>query len=481
MEDLGEYQLQNFGTETNNYQRKVLRELVTANNKDEAKKYILKYFVKLSNGEFLFYEPSTDSKTIVNLKTLTSTHLPASIMHIDGKNKWQIQKWFLEDDDPLFSFVMKLNKPLLFEKNGGYHINMFPGFKWNTEKNYKDFSDNIKKGVETIWQHIKHIWCSDNEQLFKYVQTWLCHVISGKKMDTILYLKSIQGTGKSSITEFIQEHVIGRDLSESTTNPNIISPSEWNEDLKGKILLIFEEINHETKWEWKKFSNDLKAIATGKTICIKGKYVKNVTVDNTLSVIINTNKNALNIENSDRRIVPLDISVDKVGDVKYFDDLTKYTNKKVGEAFYWFAKEHYNKTKDFKPRILPETQSKKDAIVENLPVVYEYLKNEYVLKSKGINSQFRDIYSDFTEWCSNEKRTPISKIKFSQSLKEIQCPVITKGQNKAYVIVEKQKLLSIYQKKKWIHELDEFFDDEIEVEGEKSKSNNNDKIIKFFD
>ena len=67
-------------------------------------------------------------------------------------------------------------------------------------------------------------------------------MIQGNKNSTILYLKSyIEGIGKSTVTQFILYHVLGRDICIESNSDVLKSP--YNEILSGKLMVVFEELD----------------------------------------------------------------------------------------------------------------------------------------------------------------------------------------------------------------------------------------------
>ena len=57
--------------------------------------------------------------------------------------------------------------------------------------------------------YLKEIWASDNEAQFQFIIKWLSKMAKGGKNQSVLYLKSEQGIGKSTFTDFLRKHVIG--------------------------------------------------------------------------------------------------------------------------------------------------------------------------------------------------------------------------------------------------------------------------------
>ena len=157
--------------------------------------------------------------------------------------------------------------------------------------------------------------------------------------------------------------MLGYKLVQITSDPEIVKDGVFNGSLIGKVLLILEEMPCSTEHQWKSISNSLKHFITGNTININEKQPK-ITIENVISTIILTNNNSIKIENGDRRYVILDISHEKVGDYKYFEELIKMTENEQGGKFFYqncinFAKE----TSDWNDYPVPMTENKKKLLV----------------------------------------------------------------------------------------------------------------------
>ena len=77
--------------------------------------------------------------------------------------------------------------------------------------------------------------------------------------------------GKSSITEFIREHVLGHNVTQLLDNPNE-ALADFNAMLEGCVYCVLEEPQQATKGEWHKLSSQLKNLCTGSTIGIHKKH-----------------------------------------------------------------------------------------------------------------------------------------------------------------------------------------------------------------
>ncbi|UZO22688.1 uncharacterized protein OCT59_015044 [Rhizophagus irregularis] len=203
-------------------------------------------------------------------------------------------------------------------------------FWWDPDsKSLKHVIDkNIGKLIRPI---TKDIWCSGDWNLTEYIIKWLAGVSAGRKMYSILYLKSGQGWGKGIITDFIQRSVLGTQLVYKTSDSQTILGS-FNGQLQGKD----------------KVTSDIMEIHE--------KYKTPTHYKNFMSTIVLTNENALRVENDNRRTVFLDVSPSRKGDLNYFkklSDAMKYPS--ASKAFYAYLRAIADAYPDFNGNPPPMT------------------------------------------------------------------------------------------------------------------------------
>jgi len=195
--------------------------------------YVLNYFYKTTNPVgVMYYDVAQNSFEYYSLSDVIEAYIP-SATYFEKKSQYNLVKDFKEYKDP-YCQTVEINKPMFFGMNGKKYLNTFTGLP-NLLKNIKDydkFTDKSKEGVEFILNHLKVVWCSRNETLFNYLKNWIFNLLTLNRNETALYLKSTQGTGKSSITDFLLD-VLGTNLGYFASSPDIIM--KWNAPLKGKI------------------------------------------------------------------------------------------------------------------------------------------------------------------------------------------------------------------------------------------------------
>ena len=100
----------------------------------------------------------------------------------------------------------------------------------------------------------------------------------GEKNQSVLYLKSEQGIGKSTFTDFLRKHVIGPKLCIQSGSQPLIS--QFNKILFCKLLVVFEELENFSTNQWQGVSTRLKRDTTSDTCIYEEKNEKAFTARN---------------------------------------------------------------------------------------------------------------------------------------------------------------------------------------------------------
>lgn len=161
-------------------------------------------------------------------------------------------------------------------------FNLWNGF--NISKEVADSYD--EKDAEPILNHIKTIWCKDDENAYNYVIDYLSHIIQKPHVKTgvLLALKSKQGGGKGIILEKLAQ-IIGDAHYAQNSNANFLF-GDFNGQLEGKILINLDE----AFWGGdKKLEGVIKNKITETKQTINKKNKENYMVDCYANYIITTN------------------------------------------------------------------------------------------------------------------------------------------------------------------------------------------------
>jgi len=212
---------------------------------------------------------------------------------------------------PLFNF----NKVCSFPAPNAFHI--FPGFLPDTTNVRRDYVNHC----EPILHHIKAIWCDDDEKMYEFILDWFAYIVQKypKVTETIIILTGDEGTGKSSLFDFIRNKIFGNTCLTITGCEKLTR--NFNSHLQGKILVCLEELKSDTNSTLKHDLDRLKHICTSQTIDIekKGIDVDSSEVNAVNILGFSNNNNPLPaVKGINRRLVMGHTSRRYQNDSKYF-------------------------------------------------------------------------------------------------------------------------------------------------------------------
>jgi hypothetical protein len=139
---------------------------------------------------------------------------------------------------------------------------------------------------------------------------------------------------------------------------------------------------------------------------------------NTFNVILTTNNDAVSLSQSNNsRYVCLDISEENIGNNDYFKALSKaIKSNHVLENFYNDMMERYKTIcPNWNEDIMPETETRRLKIIEALPQLYKYIKEEFILKNTGIDQRtdlFLEEYKNYDIHLIANKNSKIENLPF---------------------------------------------------------------------
>ena len=423
-------------------QRIVNRKVVEEKDLNEVTNYVKKYFFPLKTGGSMVWDSGNGQFFFYPKETLNDVYL--------NRFPEEVKKWYGKNYFVLYDMVNDLSLPTI----SGTKLNMCKGFK-HKAKPYNEYSGETKEKVNSMLNHIKLVIANKDDNAYKYIINWLARMCQGKKNTTILYLKSQGGTGKSTFTDFILEWVLGWQICVKAVAEVLTTP--YNKPLCGKLLAMFEELPTFRENQWSGVSGKLKDLATGTQLGYTEKYEKCFQAENITNFIINTNVEAIK-HSEDRRYFIADISLEKQQDYKYFALIKDNCyNQEVGEAF--FSLMCSIDVSNFHPeRDMPETRAKLNAIASRLESTYQYLKECFILKRKGIiKCPTTELYRDYCDYCDSAHKRAIGKHEFFEKLRELKIlPNVSNGRQRYNVTIE--TLNAIAEKRKWISDYDEYTD-----------------------
>ena len=411
----------------------------------QAIEYVKKYFFPIETGNHFYWNgQSFENRSKDSVKDTFFNRMHKSI------SEWYFTKYY-----QIFNVVCDINKPVI----DGSTLNLISGFP-HKPKAMTEYSSETKQRMQLLLDYILEVLANCNQSEYTYLLKWVACVCKGKKNTSLLYLKGVEGIGKSTLAVFLREYVLNEKIAIKVSDTSCLLTS-FNQCLAGKILVVFEELPTMSTGQWCMAGSKLKDMVTDKTTQYSDKFEKQYTSNNQSNYIIITNEEAFR-ESEGRRVYICNISTKRLADHKYFDELYgKCFNLEVGECFF-----SYMQTIDISnfdaQRDMPFTEKKSDAISKRLHNVYEFLKMEYIKNKKGIKAlKLSDLYDKYTECHFDSK---LKKIEFKNKLTEINIEVKkSDGYLKVYATYD--YLLQIALKQHWIHDVDEIeYDQNISVD-----------------
>jgi hypothetical protein len=389
---------QNFGTRRDAFSLKQIKQLLNDgqnNNFKAARKYFTCYYAKsLSNGYYFFDPIGKTDRSISNMDEQQMSQVFKQIpvkqyTDLNGnKASFDLKKWFTQVWDSQYSIGFDPLEGMFYEckDTKKTYINMARTFIHQNPKKYSKYPKDIQAKVERILTHLKKVWNSDNEECYQYTLNHLANACTRRKMNTCVFLKSGEGTGKSIILEFIINHVIGEHLGLITGRASQLAG--FNYQLLGKLIVVLEELPTESKGQWFQISDIIKQLITGTKLEVEKKHADMITVANYISLYILTNNdNTIKFGKDMRRYFMADISHDHVGDTEYYTKLAEAcSDRSVGEAMFAYFKDVVKNNPNFDETKIPFSDSKLSMKSQNITPILSFIKEKYLQKRKGLEA-----------------------------------------------------------------------------------------------
>lgn len=275
--------------------------------------------------------------------------------------------------------------------------------------------DNVNMDlVQPMLDFIKEVWCKNDDTMFHYLMSWIALTATKpmKLNEVALFVYSEeQGTGKNTLTDFLNEFVLGEWICSEEAGINGIV-QKHNTQLEGKKLVIINEMAS-TREEFKANFDTMKHLITGKKLYIEPKGINKYDIRNISNwILISNNKDAIRIEAKDRRYCCIDISDSKVNDRKYFGELRrKCFNQECGDHFYTYLSKY--KCLDVADISNIPMNGLKKSIIESskcsLEQFYDWFISEYNMDEENKTEEFinlgniigaSELYKMYGTYCS---------------------------------------------------------------------------------
>jgi len=183
---------------------------------------------------------------------------------------------------------------------------------------------------EKILWHIKHIWCSGDEEMNQFVLTWISKIFQEPWRTNMpfLVLGSEQGSGKGLIIDQVIVSLLGAHGVSVTNKDQVIG--RFNSLMGANVFTFFDETffsgDHEA-------ASALKSFVNGKRI-IERKGIEPMRTDNFTKGILASNADYVTkLDLKERRFVYPNVSNEMTNNKEYFDALGHEVENGGKEAF----------------------------------------------------------------------------------------------------------------------------------------------------
>ena len=320
------------------------------------KTYRIKYITRAAMKETL-------QEIIISKEKKKRTAYDGLLEHL-SKITIQVVRFYCPDDDNIYS--------------------LFHDYKYNI----KDICDESK--IKSYLDFIKEVICENKDNINEYILNWIAYIVQnqGKRTNTAIVLKGLQGIGKGTFTDVLCE-MLSRYSAPNITDIKEIT-GDYNSVIEGKKLLVLNELKNVGEERLANF-DALKSRITDDYIRVGEKYEPGRYAENVANYIFCTN-NAypVKIERSDRRYVVLEVSSSKKNNFDYWNGI--YSSCK-GSDFYdnlttYFAKRDITK---FNPSNLPMTEAKEAMIEVSKNPIEVWICDNYdkLIAEEGVSVQDR--------------------------------------------------------------------------------------------
>ena len=298
-----------------------------------------------------------------------------------------------------------------------HEFNVWTGFKAKIVKPI-----NMKL-IQPMLDYIKSVWCCNDEKMYQYLLSWLALTVQkpGSPVQVAFFVYSEQGCGKNTLTDFLTDHVLGESVCGVANQVNDVVRN-FNTSLLNKKFYLINEMGA-TKEEFKNNFDKLKHLVTEKTINIEPKGRDSYKVPNFMNwIMVSNNRDAIYLDESDRRYCCIEISNEHMNDHKYFGDLRKKCfNDEVGNHFFTYLMNY----DCVDVREIPMTKLKesiKQLSKSNMQLFEEHFAEQIKLDKDDREAVYSDIsgsiassiiYDLYRRWCdANGHRGVVTNTKF---------------------------------------------------------------------
>lgn len=284
-------------------------------------------------------------------------------------------------------------------------------------------------GCQLFLNHVKHVICSNDRDLYDYVINWLADAIQNPTIrpEVALILQGEQGIGKTIFAQYVLKMYGG--YGSVSTNSNHLF-GKHNSHLLNKLMVFADEScwagNHQQE-------KVLMNMISGLSLTYEPKGVDAFEMDNFLRLIMATNDVwAVPASGNARRFCIIDVSDSQQDNFQYFEDLKFEMANEGPESLLYYLK-NFKITRNL--RRLPDTgaitKNKILTAAHSNPVLgwwLQRLRNGSPTKGGTQWDQYVQVdalYRDYFNNSGNRSNDRSNQVSFGMMFKTITPPEMT--------------------------------------------------------
>lgn len=384
-----------------------------------------------------FYSLNCDNKWVTYNQTsfrTKSEHIQHDEEVFDKRSKCYVtetkcfvSKWFKDDRIRMYNKVQCLPPPLHCDSGT---FNLWNGFTVShLSPCTPDEVIEFKNALDTILDHLKAV-AGDNDICYQYLIHWISSIIQlpGTKTKIMPVIKSVaKGAGKGAFKD-IMVAMIGADYCYHTSDPNKQVFGNFNNTLRDKLFLSFDEADRSNLAP---IMEALKSLITESTQNIRSLYKEmDESSPSFVNVVLLTNQD-ISWEHNDRRPVYFDMTDRFKGNNDHFTLIYKsLANKRFVRRLY-----EYFTSIDITHVILeqsrPVTELQRAMEARSSPIEIQFLihfgfYDRWFInavtgqdKTEDVKIQGKDLHTQYMRFVENHKDyKPLNAVQFGHKLND---------------------------------------------------------------
>ena len=334
-------------------------------------------------------------------------------------------------------------------KVGNYEYNLWEEFVGYREDREGEgtcvkIEEETEVKLKAFIDFLKRIICRGDDKCFKYIRSWLRHIVNKpwSKTEVCIFLQSTQGCGKGFLSKFLSDVVFGEHCS-SVICGLLPLVQKHNFILAKKSFMFIDELPTQSG-EFHSAFDKMKHYITEDKIYVEPKGREGYNIDNRCNFMMSSNNVfSLKVEATDRRYCCLQVSDEERGNKDYWNYMfNEVLQDDVGVAFVKYLmdvpedecvnlkdipqtelrKQLQNNSKCVSQRFLDDILSGEFTFSVSYNCIQEFTNKKMGVVKYGLTPD--NLYDLFKMYCSSFSENIMKKKVFFSSIQDvIQCKV----------------------------------------------------------